>query len=90
MSDTSELDPIIWCDEPLVRSFVLAEEARREAERRQREEEAAKLLKAHRNAALLAAEEGRDYPEMLYLQPDTPITPVRTWTGTEEAAGVWA
>ncbi|PNE30322.1 hypothetical protein AF335_29005 [Streptomyces eurocidicus] len=87
--DTSEFDPVIWCDEPLVRSFVLAEEERRAAERRQRQEEAEKLLRAHRQAALLAAEEGREYPELLYLRPDTPITPV-TWTGTEEAAGVWS
>ncbi|MBB5123082.1 hypothetical protein [Streptomyces eurocidicus] len=72
-----------------MRSFVLAEEERRAAERRQRQEEAEKLLRAHRQAALLAAEEGREYPELLYLRPDTPITPV-TWTGTEEAAGVWS
>lgn len=88
--DNFEVDHVIWYDEPLVRKFVMAEEAQREAERHQREEEAAaRLLKAHRNAALLAAEEGRDYPEVLYLQPDTPITPVRRWTGTERAVGVW-
>ncbi|PNE34041.1 hypothetical protein AF335_05005 [Streptomyces eurocidicus] len=88
--DTSEFDPVTWCDEPLVRSFVLAEEERRAAERCRRQEEAEeKLLRAHRNAALLAAEEGREYPELLYLRPDTPITPV-TWTGTQESAGVWS
>ncbi|MEX2985598.1 hypothetical protein [Streptomyces sp. C36] len=67
-------DEVFWLDEPLVRAFVVAQEEEREAE---------KLLRAHRNAALLAAEEGRDYPDVLYLSPDTKITPARAWTVAE-------
>lgn len=69
-------DEVFWLDEPLVRAFVIAQEEERKAEQ---------LLQAHRNAALLAAEEGRDYPDELYLSPDTTITPARAWTAMERA-----
>ncbi|MFI1796334.1 hypothetical protein ACH427_03090 [Streptomyces sp. NPDC020379] len=72
--DTAGADDIFWCDEPLVRSFVLAQEERRAAERRKREEE--RLRRVHGNAA----DDGRDYPDMLYLRPDTQITVARAWT----------
>ncbi|MEU1311506.1 hypothetical protein ABZ419_21805 [Streptomyces cinnamoneus] len=68
-------DEVFWLDEPLVRAFVIAQEEKREAER---------LLRAHGNAALLAAEEGRDYPDVLYLSPDSRITPARAWAVTEQ------
>ncbi|MBT2383833.1 hypothetical protein [Streptomyces sp. ISL-11] len=81
----TEADQVFWYDEPLVRDFVRFQEEQREAERLQEEED--RLRKAHRRAALLAAVEGHDYPDVLYLHPDTRITPARAWTATSALVG---